>query len=225
MILAGLDLEGRDDTPSMISKMIVGDILTVAAALQVRNVFYQPRTERQWKMYDDAMADILDRSGDHVTMVHLFDLVDHSGKMLSEEECRLRFVNRVALQRALDVRSQLARFVSRRFEGGGMHWLGKKRQEIVGSQVFDPIERSEAIRKCVTSGYFMNTAKIGRGGRYYSLRGDFAISISSSSVLHRYGENSEYIIFGETLDGSRGGVEAKQCSAISGLWLASYYCA
>lgn len=224
MILASLDMEGRDDTPSMVSKMIVGDMITLAAALQVRNLFYQPRTEHQWRMYDDAMADLLDRSGDHVTMVHLFDLVDHSGKMLSEDECRLRFVNRVALQRALDVRNQLARFVSRRFEGGGgggMHWLGMKRREIVGSRVFDPTDRSVAIRKCVAAGYFMNVAKLGGGGRYYSLRGNCAISISSSSVLHRFGENSEYILYGQTLDGSRGGVEARQCSSISGLWLLS----
>lgn len=221
MILASLDMEGRNDTPSMVSKMIVGDILTVAAALQVRNLFCQPRTERQWRMYDDAMADILDRSGDHVTMVHLFDLVDHSGNMLSEEECRLRFVNRVAMQRVLDVRNQLARFVSRRFEGGAMHWLGMKRREIVGSRVFDPTDRSEAIRKCVAAGYFMNVAKLGGGGRYYGVRGNCAISISSSSVLNRYGENSEYIMFGQTSDGSHGGVEARQCSSISGLWLLS----
>ncbi|KAL3767015.1 hypothetical protein ACHAWU_004513 [Discostella pseudostelligera] len=226
MILASLDMEERDDTPSMVSKLIVGDILTVAAALQVRNLFYQPRTERQWRMYDDSMADILDRSGDHVTMVHLVDLVDHSGKLLSEDECRLRFVNRVAMQRALEVRNQLARFASRRFDGGEVHWLGMTRREIVGSRVFDPTERSEAIRKCVAAGYFMNVAKLGGGGRYFSLRGNFALSISSSSVSYRFGENSEYIVFGQTLDGSRGGVEARHCSSISGLWLkqiAPYY--
>jgi HrpA-like RNA helicase len=145
MILASLDMESREDTPSMVAKLVVSDVLTVAAALQVRNLLYQPRTERQWRMYDDAMADILDRSGDHVTMVHLFDLVDHSNKMLSEDECRDRFVNRVALQRALDVRNQLTRFLRRRF-GGGYDWFGSARREIVGSHVFDPQERSDAIR-------------------------------------------------------------------------------
>ena len=218
MLLASLDMESREETPSMVSKLIVGDILTVAAALQVRNLFYQPRTERQWRMYDDAMADILCRSGDHVTMVHLFDLVDHSNKMLTEDECRERFVNRIVMQRVLDVRNQLARFLSRRF-GGGSHWFGAKRQEIVGNQVFDSDERSEAIRKCVCAGYFMNVAKLGSGGRYYTLRGNFAVSVSSSSVFHRYGDSSEYILFGQTFDGSRGGVDARPCSSISGLWL------
>lgn len=218
MLLASLDMESREETPSMVSKLIVGDILTVAAALQVRNLFYQPRTERQWRMYDDAMPDILCRSGDHVTMVHLFDLVDHSNKMLTEDECQERFVNRIAMQRVLDVRNQLARFLSRRF-GGGSHWFGAKRQEIVGNQVFDSDERSEAIRKCVCAGYFLNVAKLGSGGRYFTLRGNFAVSVSSSSVFHRYGDSSEYILFGQTFDGSRGGVDARPCSSISGLWL------
>ncbi|EED91853.1 atp-dependent RNA helicase, partial [Thalassiosira pseudonana CCMP1335] len=197
MLLASLDMESREDTPSMIEKLIVGDVLTVAATLQVRNLFLQPRTERQWSAYDDAMADLLDRSGDHVTMVHLFDLVDHSNKLLSEDECRERFVNRVAMQRVLDVRKQLARFLSRRF-GGGSH---------------------EAIRKCVCAGFFMNVAKLGNDGRYYTLRGKYAVSVSPSSVLHRYGQSSDYILFGETYDGSRGGIDVRPCSTISGLWL------
>ena len=218
MLLASLDMESREGTSPTVSKLIVGDILTVAAALQVRNLFFQPRSERQWRHYDDAMADILDRSGDHLTMVHLFDLCDHSKKILSEEECRERFVNRVALKRALDVRNQLARFLSRRF-GGGSNWFGSKRQELVGSNGLDTQERSEAIRKCVCAGYFMNAAKLGNDGCYYTLRGGYAVSISSASVLHRYGESSDYVVFGETFDGSSGGVDVMPCSSISGLWL------
>jgi len=218
MLLASLDMESREDTPSTVSKLIVGDILTVAAALQVRNLFFQPRSERQWRSYDNAMADILDRSGDHLTTVHLFDLCDHSNSIMSEDECRERFVNRVALKRALDVRVQLARFLCRRF-GGGSNWFGSKRREMVGSNALETQERSEAIRKCVCAGYFMNAAKLGNDGCYYTLRGRYAVSISSSSFLHRYGESSDFILFGETFDGSSGGVEAMHCSSISGLWL------
>jgi ATP-dependent RNA helicase DDX35 len=218
MLLSSLDMESRDETSSSVSKLIVGDVLTVAAALSVRNLFFQPRSERQWRSYDDAMADILDRSGDHLTMVHLFDLCDHSKNILTEDECRERFVNRVALKRALDVRNQLARFLSRRF-GGGSSWFSSMRQEMVGSNALDTQERSEAVRKCICAGYFTNAAKLANDGCYYTLRGRFAVSVSSSSVLHRYGESSDYILFGETFDGSSGGVDVMPCSSISGLWL------
>jgi len=218
MLLAALDMESREETPSMVKRLIVGDCLTVAASIQVRNLFFRPRTEHQWRKYDEAVSDILDRSGDHVTMLHLFDLVDHTNKMLSGEECRERFVNRVAMQRVLDVRSQLARFLHSRF-GGGSNWFGAKRQEVVGSQTYDSDERSEAVRRCVTAGFFMNVAKLGSDGQYYSLRGNFALSISSTSVLHRYGESSDYIVFGGTYDASRGGVDCKPNSTICGSWL------
>jgi len=248
MILAALDMESRyyergygndddedddndNDNPhdengisAMTAKLIVGDIMTVAAAMQVRSLIYPPKNERHWSRYDDAMADILDRSGDHVTMVHLFDLIDHTHRMLSDEECRERFVNRGALQRAMDVRNQLHRFLKRRFGGvgGGRYpneWLGSKRREIVGSHGFDSDERSEAIRKCVCAGFFMNVAKLNNDGRYYTLRGKYAVSISPTSVLHRYGDGSDYVLFGETCDGARGGVDVRPCSSISGLWL------
>ena len=218
MLLAALDMESREETPSMVKRLIVGDCLTVAASIQVRNLFLRPRTEHQWRKYDEAVSDILDRSGDHVTMLHLFDLVDHTNKMLTGEECRERFVNRIAMQRVLDVRSQLARFLHSRFDGGS-NWFGTKRQEVVGSQTYDSDERSEAVRRCITSGFFMNVAKLGSDGQYYSLRGNFALSVSSTSVLHRYGESSDYIVFGGTYDANRGGVDCKPNSTICGSWL------
>ena len=217
MLLASLDMESREGTSSAVSELIVGDIVTVAAAFQVQSLFFQPKSDRQWRNYDDAIADILDRSGDHLTIINLFDLCDHSRNILSEDECRERFINRVALKRALDVRIQLARFLSRRF-GGGSNFFGSKRQEMVGSNALDTQERSEAVRKCVCAGYFMNAAKLESDGCYYTLRGRFAVSVSSSSVLHRYGESSEYILFGETFDGISGGVDVFPCSSINGLW-------
>ena len=198
MLLVSLGMEDREDTPLMVLKLIVGEVLTVAAALQVRDIFHQPRTDRQRRSYDDAIADVLDRSGNHVTYVHLFDLVDHSGRMIFGDECRDRFVNRASLVRALDVRDQLARFLGQRFGGGGSRWFGAKRREIVGSRTYNPDKRSKAIHRCVTAGYFTNAARLGAGGRYYSLRGNYAVSVRPSSVLHRYGKSSEYILFGRT---------------------------
>ena len=79
--------------------------------------------------------------------------------MLSEDECCDRFVNRALLVRALDVRDQLARFLGRCFGGGGSRWFGVKRREIVGSCTYDPDKQSEAIRRCVTAGYFTQRGK------------------------------------------------------------------
>lgn len=67
--------------------------------------------------------------------------------------------------------------------------------------------------------FFLNVAKLGKDGRYYTLRGLHGIQISERSILKEYGECSEYIIFGETYDGTRGGLEVRMCSSIEGKWL------
>ena len=180
------------------------EALAVAASLQVRALFHQPRTERQQIEYDAAMPEIADRSGDHVTHVNLMELFQRAP--LSAEECRDRFINRVALKRALEVKAQLRRFLRRYGSINGME------------NALDE-DRSKSIRKCVTSGFFFNTAKLGSDGRYYTLRGRHMVSISKASVLDRYGESTEYIIFCETYDGSRGGIESRNCSAVEGRWL------
>mmetsp|Transcript_18729 Transcript_18729/g.22470 ORF Transcript_18729/g.22470 Transcript_18729/m.22470 type:complete len:99 (+) Transcript_18729:28-324(+) len=79
--------------------------------------------------------------------------------------------------------------------------------------------RSKNIRKCVTAGFFFNVAKLANDGRYYTLRGKHMVTISQASILHAHGDSSEYIVFTETTDGSRGGIEVRSCSAIDARWL------
>jgi hypothetical protein len=82
-------------------------------------------------------------------------------------------------------------------------------------------ERSKAIRKCVTAGFFFNVAKMKNDGKYYTIRGNQNILVtpSQSSVFHTHGSYSEYIIFCETHDGARGGIELRSVSSIDPRWL------
>jgi HrpA-like RNA helicase len=181
------------------------EVLCVAAALQVRSLFYPPRSSKQQIEYDDSIQEILDTKSDHVTYVNLFQL--HQRSPLNKQDCEERFVNYMALKRACEIRSQLSRFLRKYGRVQGMD-LGQDEQQV-----------SEAIRKCLTAGFFSHTAKLGNDGRYYSLRGGHMVSISSSSVLHKYGMGEQYIIFTETYDGSRGGLEVRGVSVVEGKWL------
>jgi ATP-dependent RNA helicase DDX35 len=180
------------------------EVLSVASALQVRALFVQPRTQRQRLDHDAAMAETVDRSGDHVTYANL--LAEMDDRSIDKEECREKFINFVALKRAAEVRNQLSRFLRK---------YGKVRS--LGT--VDPEERSKAIRRCVTAGFFFNVAKLANDGRYYTLRGKHMVIPSQASVLHAHGDTSEYIVFGETYDGSRGGIEVRHCSTIQARWL------
>lgn len=188
------------------------EMLCIASTFQVRALFHQPRTPKQQIDYDSAMSEIMDSSGDHMTYVNLMQNNDQTP--LSEADCKERFVNRLALRRAVEVRAQLTKFLRRYGKIEGMD-DGQSEEE-----------RSRVIRKCITSGFFSNTAKLANDGRYYSLRGKHMIAISKASALDKYGVSSEYMLFCETYDGAKGGIEARSCSAISGKWLrevAPYY--
>lgn len=206
----GIDMSAFPTEPR-VSRMLLESLkmgcsweaLAVASVLQVRSIFLQPRTQRQKLDYSAAMSELADRSGDHVTYANL--IADMDDRDLDHEECKEKFINRVALLKAIEIRNQLLRFL--------------KKYGRVQAMGVEGDERSRAVRKCVTSGFFFNTAKLANDGNYYTVRGKHLVAVSSSSVLHSHGDTSEYIVFGETHDGRRGGIEIRSCSTIDARWL------
>ena len=187
------------------------EVLSVASALQVRTLFQTPRgsaARRQQVQldFDAAMSQISDSSGDHVTYANL--VAEQEDQQLDREECKERFINYVALRRVLEIRKQLGRFL-RKF--GRVRGMGSA----------SPEERSIAIRRCVTAGFFFNVAKLGNDGRYYTIRGsqNILVTPSQASIFNSHGTHSEYIVFCETHDGARGGIELRSVSAIDARWL------
>lgn len=206
----GIDMSAFPTEPR-VSKMLLAsleegcswEVLAVASVLQVKSIFLQPRTQRQKLDYSSAMAELADSSGDHVTYANLVAEMDD--RDIDAEECKEKFINRVALQKAIEIRNQLSRFLKKY---GKIQAMGVEGED-----------RSRAIRKCVTSGFFINAAKLANDGNYYTVCGKHLVTVSSSSVLHSHGDTSEYIVFGETYDGRRGGIEIRSCSTIDARWL------
>lgn len=188
------------------------EVLGVASALQVRDLWQRPRQRREQAMidYTSAMNEVADPSGDHVTYVNILSAMDDY--QWSQQDCRDRFVNYMAVKRAMEIRKQLSR-VLRRF--GKVEALG-----VAAAVADDEHVRSQAIRRCVTAGFFFNVAKLSNDGRYYTIRRNVPVTPANSSVYHTHSPTtSEYIIFGETIDGSRGGIELKSVSMIEARWL------
>lgn len=227
----GLDMSSFPTEPRVsrmllegISRNCAWEVLAVAAALQVRQLFYKPysgsrHSQQQQKAldYEAAMLEISDPSGDHVTFANL--LAETDDQDLTAEECKERFINHVALRRAVEIRDQLSRFL-RRF--GRVQAMGLAR----GTSAEDglSLKRSKAIRQCVTTGFFFNVAKLGNDGRYYTLRKHNLVTPSPSSVLSLSSSVSltgisQYIVFGESVDGARGGIEIRHVSNIEARWL------
>ena len=187
------------------------EVAGVASALQVRSLFLAPRgsSARRQQLqldFEAAISEFVDRSGDHVTCANV--IAEQDDRKMNREECKEKFIDYVALRRTIEVRDQLLGFL-RKF--GRPRSLG----------LATPEERTKAILKCVTAGFFFNVAKLRNDGRYYTIRGTNHILVtpSSSSIFHTHGSHAEYIIFSETFDGSRGGIELRGVSAIDPRWL------
>lgn len=94
----GLDLS-KFPTEPRVSRMLLEslvegcswEVLAVAGALQVRDLFQKPRSRNQQKLldYNESVGELADPSGDHVTFANLLSEVDD--RQWSEEECRERF--------------------------------------------------------------------------------------------------------------------------------------
>jgi len=203
------------------------EILSVASAMQVRHLFLKPRGggggfhQQRMLDYEAAMSEVADPSGDHVTYANIIaEHDDRSGTgggriHVDEDECKERFIHPVALRRALEVRQQLTNFL-RRFGTIKAMGLAAGLGAVGGGGT---LERSKAIRKCVTAGFFFNVAKLANDGRYYTIRKRILVTPSQSSVFHSHGGASEYIVFCETHDGTRGGIDLRSVSSIDARWL------
>ena len=174
------------------------EVLLVASIMQVRDIFVRPRSLQQKADFDALMGEIVDRTGDHGTFINL--MIDRSDLLRDNN-----FINVPAVRKANEIRLQLRSFLKR---------YGK-----ISS--CDRIEdRNTIVRRCVASGWFLNIAKLANDGFYYTVKGQQMIKPSQmSSVFSRYGKFSEYIMFGETFDGSTGDLEARFVPSIDGRWL------
>lgn len=187
------------------------EVAGIASALQAKSLFLTIRgsSDRRHQLqldFNNAISEFADSSGDHVTFVNVISLQDD--RQIDREECSEKFLDYAALRRITEIRNQLLGHL-RRF--GRIRSLGMATIE----------ERREAILKCLTAGFFFNVAKLHNDGKYYTIRGTNHILVtpSSSSVFHTHGSHAEYIIFCETHDGVRGGMELRAISAIDPRWL------
>jgi ATP-dependent RNA helicase DDX35 len=165
--------------------------------------------QQQLFEYDEAMAQFVDSSGDHVTFANIFAGSDDGGGW-NATECKEKFVYFDALRRGLEWRNRLVRLLAK---------LGKVAAFGLRNGA-DGVGRSEAIRRCVISGFFANTAKLGADGAYYTMRKRILVTPSPNSLFTTHTHiSSEYIVFASILDGARDGIELRFVSAVEAKWL------
>lgn len=142
-------------TDPQVAKMIIqsekygvsNEIITIAAMLDVNGaIFYRPKGSE--KEADNSRLNF-ERSGvgDHIALLNVYNQWVETNKSL--QWCKQNFIQEKSLHRADDIRSQLVSLCQR-----------------VEVEIKSDPNNLIAIRKSLTEGFFMHTAKLQKSGSY-----------------------------------------------------------
>ncbi|KAL7715300.1 RNA helicase [Entamoeba marina] len=186
-----------------LSKMLISahtfncttEALTIAAMLTVPNVFIRPRQMED--AADAAREKFYQPDSDHITLLHVYNhWIAHIG---DQKWCESNFVNSKALYKAKDVRDQLKQMI----EKNGVKETSCGRDLTV-------------LRKCITSCYFYNAARL-KGQQYVNLRTGVQCLLHPTSALFSMGVKPNYVIYHELLLTSQSYMRC--VTSIEGQWL------
>jgi pre-mRNA-splicing factor ATP-dependent RNA helicase DHX16 len=179
------------------------EVLTIVSMLSIGSaVFYRPKEKA---MHADVAKQNFARGGggDHLALLRCYNQWEESG--FSTQWCYENYLQVRSMGRARDIRDQLMN-------------LCERVEVLVNSNPFD----SENICKSLCSGYFFNTAKLGRGGEYKSVKHQHTVSIHPSSVLSKDSSGDKvdpprWLLYHELALTSK--EYMRSCCPIKGEWL------
>lgn len=165
--------------------MCVPEILTIVAMLSVPSVFTRSTTSRKGlarnedEFVDDDEQTFIDRNedsmklfadpeSDHITLLNMYELSFflinsyNAYQRVREEDkmawCQVHSLNHRNLNAAYDIREQLCNLIDR------MHL------PVNSNIVMSSIEKKRNIKKCLTHGFFMQSAIFDHDGNYLTAK-------------------------------------------------------
>ncbi|XP_071488369.1 probable ATP-dependent RNA helicase DHX35 [Diadema antillarum] len=173
----------------MLAKMLLvsGDyncseeILTIAAMLQVQNVFLSPSNQKN--AAERAKRRFGVKEGDHLTLLNVHDAFLKYKK--NSRWCRENFLNYKGLCRAVTVREQLKKI------------LKKFKVKMTSSE-----GDADTVLRCIVAGFFPNAAHYHPSGEYRTIRDNYPLHIHPSSVLYTE-RPPKWVVYNEVLQTSK----------------------
>lgn len=173
------------------------EIASILALLQVQDIFIKPSSGAL-----AIKARVLKRNfeveeGDLLTLLNIFKFYEQQEN--KKEFCHKYFFNYKVLKRATELKNQL------------ISLLRKSNVPIVSSP-----RNTNAVLKCLTSGFFPNAALLHHSGVYRTIRGNEDLHIHPSSVLYTL-QQPQWVIFNEIVHTNRSYM--KDLSVVDYKWL------
>eukprot|EP01122_Echinamoeba_exundans_P007470 TRINITY_DN2317_c0_g3_i1.p1 TRINITY_DN2317_c0_g3~~TRINITY_DN2317_c0_g3_i1.p1 ORF type:complete len:1269 (-),score=296.69 TRINITY_DN2317_c0_g3_i1:936-4742(-) len=190
-----------------LSKMLIvaeelgctSEAVTIVSMLSVPNVFHRPK-EREEEA-DAVRERFLVPESDHLSLLNVYNQWKQNG--MSTAWCLEHFIQPKAMRKVQEIRQQLVDI------------MDKTRMELRScGNAWDP------VRRCLTSSFFMNAARMKGIGEYINLRTSVPCFLHPTSALYGLGYTPEYVIYHELVFTSK---EYMQCvTSVDPTWLAEF---
>lgn len=178
------------------------EILTIAAMLQVQNIFSQPGGGQRAIQARRAKHNLSVEEGDAITYLNIYRQFMKSAQIRSWSD--RNYLNYKGLIRAHEIRNRLKSL------------LRKFNVRLVSSNDVD------AIRKCLVAGFFTNAAQLDQDGTYRTLRGNHQLLLHPTSVLFTMKRPPKFVVFTEVIHTTKSNQQnlyMREVTAIKANWL------
>lgn len=162
------------------------EILTIAAMTSLNGtVWFHHDGER--KKMETSRRKFAVEEGDHLTLLNAYQAFITKGRK-EAKFCHDNNLNYKSMTRAVSIRAQLKRYLER---------FNIPVDESLAQQP-DPAKQAEAIRRCLTSGYFAHAARMQPDGTYLNVGGGTVLHAHPSSLM--FNRKADWVIFHELME-------------------------
>ncbi|OBT46551.1 ATP-dependent RNA helicase DDX35 [Pseudogymnoascus sp. WSF 3629] len=194
---------------------VLSEMLTIAAMTSLGgSVWIEHSDER--KRLEMTRRKFAAEEGDHLTLLNVYQAFITTGKK-DVKFCRDNSLNFKSMTRAVSVRGQLKRMLER-FGLVVDETLSKNaNKQALGAA--GGMDRGEAIRRCLTTGFFAHAAKMQPDGTFRNVAGGTVLHAHPSSLM--FNRKAGWVVFQEVMEvGEK--IYVKEVTKIEKDWLVEY---
>jgi len=170
------------------------EVITIAALLQVQNVFYRPKDKQS--LADQKKNQFTQPEGDHITLLEVYKAWQRN--RMSNAWCYENFLQARTLRRCQDVRKQLITHLDR-----------------YQMQITSCGNDYNIVRKAICAGYFNNACRRDQMEGYRQLSDGTQVFLHPSSAL--YQRSPEWLIYHELVLTTK--EYCRECCTLDPHWL------
>lgn len=190
----------------------ISEVLTIAAMTSLGGSVWVQNDADRPKELESSRRKFAAEEGDHLTLLNAYQAFVTTGRR-EGRFCHDNSLNFKAMTRAVSIRAQLKRYLER---------FGINTEEslaVKNNPNDDPARKAEQIRRCLTTGYFSQAARMVPDGTFRTIDGGTVLHAHPSSIM--FNRKADWVIFTEVMETANKTFIRDICKIEKG-WLLEY---